>query len=70
MSAVMKIIHIYNSEYSRGLKEQGREEAHEGGREEEGVHESYAQCGCAARLGEFVTASGGYLTARAGVSRV
>lgn len=27
----------------------------------EGVHESYAQCGCAARLGEFVTASGGYL---------
>jgi len=28
----------------------------------EGVHESYAQCGCAARdSGEFVTASGGYL---------
>lgn len=57
----MKVIYSekYNSEHSRKLKERGGKRMRIEGKKK--VHESYAQCGCAARLGEFVTASGGYL---------
>lgn len=54
----MKIIHIYNSEYSCRLKEQGREEAHE---DERGSTRVMRNAVVPRDSGEFVTASGGYL---------
>lgn len=58
------INHNENNSYAqfRAGVERARERGSARGRKrEKGVHESYAQCGCSARLGEFVTASGGYL---------